>query len=86
MTDAIADAIAALSGDERRLVEAAAIAGRPVPLAAAVALGSWDEAGLLDAGDRLSSAGLLTQTAGGFLPTEAVEQATADMGEMRRSA
>lgn len=86
MTDAVAEAIAALDRDERRLVEAAAVAGRPVPLAVAVALGSWDEAGLLDAGDRLSSTGLLSQTAAGFLPSEQVELATADMGEMRRSA
>jgi len=36
LTDAVAEAIAALDRDERRLVEAAAVAGRPVPLAVAV--------------------------------------------------
>ncbi len=82
----IAEQIAELDADERRLVEATALAGSPVPLTVAVQLGAWDESQLLDVGDRLSARGLIGQTAEGFTPTAAAAEVLEGMGEMRRSA
>ena len=82
----IAELLAELSSDERRLVEATALAGRPLPLTVAVQLGEWDESALLDAGDRLSSRGLVGQSAEGFIGGEGASEVLENMGEMRRSA
>ena len=82
----VAERIAQLSSDERRLVEAASIAGRPLPLKVAVRLGSWDESALLDVGDRLSTEGLIGQSAEGFTAGREAAELAESMGEMRRSA
>jgi outer membrane protein assembly factor BamB/tetratricopeptide (TPR) repeat protein len=82
----IAEQVAELSADERRLVEAAALAGQPLPLPVAIQLGAWDESQLLDVGDRLSTRGLIGQTAEGFTATADAPEVLEGMGEMRRSA
>jgi len=74
-----------LSANERHLVEAISIAGRPLPLSVATAVGSWSEDDALDAGERLSEAGLIGQTAEGFVASDEAEAVVENMGEMRRS-
>ncbi|MBT8193452.1 MAG: PQQ-binding-like beta-propeller repeat protein [Acidimicrobiia bacterium] len=82
----IADQISELNADERRLVEATALAGSPIPLTVAVALGEWSESELLDVGDRLSTAGLVNQSAEGFVATDNAAEIVEGMGEMRTAA
>ncbi|MBT8248426.1 MAG: hypothetical protein KJN73_11450, partial [Acidimicrobiia bacterium] len=82
----IADQISELNADERRLVEATALAGSPIPLTVAVALGEWSESELLDVGDRLSTAGLVNQSAEGFVSTDDAAEIVEGMGEMRTAA
>lgn len=82
----IAEQIAQLSADERRLVEATALVGRPIPLTVAVTLGDWTEPEVLDVGDRLSTAGLIKQSAEGFIAIDEAAEIVEGMGEMRRSA
>jgi outer membrane protein assembly factor BamB/tetratricopeptide (TPR) repeat protein len=82
----IGEQIKELGPNERLLVEAVAVAGRPIPLPVAVALGTWSESEILDAGDGLSDVGLIGQAAEGFLATDASAAVLEGMGEMRRSA
>jgi len=82
----IAEQIAQLSTDERRLVESTALVAQPIPLTVAVALGDWTEPEVLDVGDRLSTAGLIKQSAEGFVAIDEAAEIVEGMGEMRRSA
>jgi outer membrane protein assembly factor BamB/tetratricopeptide (TPR) repeat protein len=72
----------------RRLVEAAALAGRPLPLALATELLQTSREDVLELGERLSQEGYLRQTAEGFLPATnlAAQRIAEEMGEVRRSA
>ncbi|MGH8934949.1 MAG: PQQ-binding-like beta-propeller repeat protein [Acidimicrobiia bacterium] len=73
---------------ERRLVEAAALAGRPLSLALAADLLESSREEVLELGERLSGDGYLRQTAEGFLPANnlAAQRIAGEMGEVRRSA
>ncbi len=84
--DSMAERIAELSPDERRLVEATVLSGRPIPLPVALALGTWSEPALLDVGDRLSNEGLLSQSAEGFIAADGADDLIESIGEMRLAA
>jgi outer membrane protein assembly factor BamB/tetratricopeptide (TPR) repeat protein len=79
--------VAALPRDARRLVEAAALAGRPlsVPLAAELLHASSDD--VLELGERLSKEGYLRQDTEGFAANTdlAAGQIADEIGEVRRA-
>jgi outer membrane protein assembly factor BamB/tetratricopeptide (TPR) repeat protein len=72
----------------RRLVEAAALAGRPLSLTLTTELMQTSREEVLELGERLSQEGYLRQTAEGFVPASnvAAQRIAEEIGEVRRSA
>ncbi|MDH3607341.1 MAG: PQQ-binding-like beta-propeller repeat protein, partial [Acidimicrobiia bacterium] len=73
------------AAEEQRLLEAIALAGRPLPVAVGTHITGWTETELLAAGDRLTAEGRLAQTAEGLLPAspEVAEGIDAEIGALR---
>jgi outer membrane protein assembly factor BamB/tetratricopeptide (TPR) repeat protein len=76
-----------LERPSRRLVEAAAVAGRPVPLDAAAVLIDASPEDALDLGEDLVRAGLLAETREGFAPADPLvsDRLAAGLGDVRRA-
>jgi outer membrane protein assembly factor BamB/tetratricopeptide (TPR) repeat protein len=83
----IEPSVAGLQGQARKIVEAVALAGRPVSVALAAALlrASPDDA--LELGEHLSREGHLRQAPEGFVPVNnlAAQRVAEGMGEVRRA-
>ncbi|MDP8959414.1 MAG: AAA family ATPase, partial [Actinomycetota bacterium] len=79
--------ISALGTSERKLVEAAALAGRPLPLSVISPLLGLSSDHTLQTGERLAEAGYLQQSRQGFAVADHLAQRVAgEMGEVRRAA
>ncbi|MFQ5968400.1 MAG: hypothetical protein ACE5MI_12455, partial [Acidimicrobiia bacterium] len=77
-----------LERTERKIVDSVYVAGHPLDpgLLAAVVEASTDD--VLEMGERLTGAGLISQTRDGFVPVDAlaVERVTGSLGEVRHTA
>lgn len=81
-------AMADLAPAELKLVEAVALAGRPVPLAVAATVADVSPDDMLDHGDRLSRLGLLSQSKDGYTPASQAQarEIREQVGEVRAAA